>query len=764
MSEAAATDRVSKSTFQSGGSEMRDAALAYAARGWCVFPLVAGNKQPATRRGFEDATADATQIREWWKPGKRYNIGIRTGEQSGLVVIDIDGPEGQDEWQRLSEHQEPFETLTGCTGGGGRHLLFKWPGITINNSPISESIHVRADGGYIVGPPSVHPDGPRYTWQDESAPVADLPIWLLELLINGRGKQPVAPAAERESTPQPATSGASNARCRAYALGAMRSAAAIVRAAKNGTRNLTLNRQAFEVARFVRVSYLTYAELEAAMRSAAQSAGLGEAEIAKTLNSAIPDGIANCRLPTEPPETFRTDDDNEQQPAGDKQDDSALLRFDPDDSGNADAIRYVCGDRYLFNDAYGWMRWTDTHFDADGAEAALIEDAKGVLRRRRVAAVKDGKSEAIVKIAAPSARHVRDALGMFKSMRYEPVKNFDTELHLLNVANGVLDLRRGEIVAHETSQRFTYCLSVDYDRRANAGAFMGFLQSAVGGGPEVVSWLQSWLGYCLTGNTNLEQLLYIHGPTRSGKGTLTETLLALMGKTARSVDFASFTAKREADTQNFDLAPLKAARLVIASESNQGAELNAAKIKGVTGGDEVTCAFKHRDVFTYRPQFKVMLVSNHPLNVDVDDDAAWTRVRVVEFPHSHAGSEDYSLKARMRSPEVLQGVLAWLVQGSMRYYAAGAKGIPTPQAVMAATKSQRDALDYVQQWLDARTMRAESVITPTGKLWKDYEGWCKDNGTTPRHITRFSKSLTRKGLKLDKYSGIRSVFGLGLQT
>lgn len=445
-------------------------------------------------------------------------------------------------------------------------------------------------------------------------------------------------------------------------------------------------------------------------------------------------------------------------------DNSRLLDFDADDSGNAAALRYVLGDGYLVNDAYGWLHWTGTHFDTDGAESALIEDTKAVLIRRRKAALSDRKHEPIVKAAMPSARHVRDAIAMFKPTQYETVQAFDKEPHLVNVVNGVLDLRSGTIVAHETSQRFTYALATDYDPQADAGIFTGFLKGAAGGGDEVVNWLQAWLGYCLTGDTNLEQLLYIHGPTRSGKGTLTETLLALMDRTARSVDFTSFTAKREADTQNFDLAPLKAARLVIASESKQGAELNTAKIKGMTGGDEVTCAFKHRDMFTYRPQFKVMLVSNHPLNIDVDDDAAWNRVRVVAFPNSHAGSEDYSLKARMRSPEVLRGVLAWLTQGAMRYYAAGQAGITTPAAVLAATKAQRDALDYVQQWLDARTIQVPSAITPTGVLWKDYEGWCKDNGAKVRYINQFSNALKRKGVEIDRTNSKRVAMGIGLQS
>jgi putative DNA primase/helicase len=182
---------------------------------------------------------------------------------------------------------------------------------------------------------------------------------------------------------------------------------------------------------------------------------------------------------------------------------------------------------------------------------------------------------------------------------------------------------------------------------------------------------------------------------------LTETLLALMGGLAKTADFASFT-KRD-DYQNFDLAGLRNARLVVAGEGMRANELNAAKIKLLTGGDEVSCAHKHRDIFTYRPQYKLVLVSNHKLNVDVDDDAAWARVRVVEFPNSHLGEEDIGLKRRMRQPENLRGVLAWLVQGARTFYEYLARGqaIPTPSIVQAATREHREALDFVGQWIGA---------------------------------------------------------------
>ena len=438
-------------------------------------------------------------------------------------------------------------------------------------------------------------------------------------------------------------------------------------------------------------------------------------------------------------------------------DDAALLEFDADDAGNGDALAWALGDSYLVNDAFGWMRWTGTHYDTEGAESALKAATVDVLRRRRIAAARSGKHEHIVKASVPSSRHVRDAIERLRAVRYVPVGEFDRAGHLLNVSNGVLDLRTGQLVAHETSNRFTYCVRTDYDPQADTTELLNYLRGAVGGGEAVIEWLQSWLGYGVTGETNLEQLLYIYGPTRSGKGTLTESLIALLGRIARSVDFTSFTAKRDADTQNFDLAPLKSARLIVAGEGTRQAELNASKIKQITGGDDITCAFKHRDVFTYRPQFKIVLVSNHPLNVDVDDSAAWARVRVVEFPHSHVGSEDYSLKARMKSPENLRALLVWLAEGARRYYAAGARGIVTPDAVRATTQAHRDALDFIGQWITARVIRAPDSETTSGALWRDYAKWCEENGASPKHAGRFRQALAARGFEFRDTNAARGV-------
>lgn len=151
---------------------MRQYALAYAKMGMAVFPLIPKNKKPVTANGFHDATTDPAQIEKWWGANPNYNIGIATGQMSGgLVVIDLDiddekgkyGNETLREWE--IEHGQLPDTCRTITGRGGYHLLYyvnKEVSCSINTDM---AVDIRGDGGYFIAPPSVHPNGHEYEWE-----------------------------------------------------------------------------------------------------------------------------------------------------------------------------------------------------------------------------------------------------------------------------------------------------------------------------------------------------------------------------------------------------------------------------------------------------------------------------------------------------------------------------------------------------------------------------------------------------------------------
>jgi hypothetical protein len=163
------------------------AALSYAARGWPVFPVRPGDKRPLTPNGVKDATTDETIIRQWWRRWPDANVGIATGQASGIGVLDIDPRNGGDESLRdLEARYGPLpETVTALTGGGGAHYYFAVPpGIVVRTRKIALGLDLKGDGGYVVAPPSIHPSGRAYQWEvgrsPDDLPLTPLPGWLLE--------------------------------------------------------------------------------------------------------------------------------------------------------------------------------------------------------------------------------------------------------------------------------------------------------------------------------------------------------------------------------------------------------------------------------------------------------------------------------------------------------------------------------------------------------------------------------------------------------
>jgi phage/plasmid-associated DNA primase len=236
-----------------------------------------------------------------------------------------------------------------------------------------------------------------------------------------------------------------------------------------------------------------------------------------------------------------------------------------------------------------------------------------------------------------------------------------------------------------------------------------------------------------------------------------ETLLELMPRPlATGVDFESFTAKRDGDSQNFDLADLKPARMVFASESNKYQSLNPAKIKSLTGGDHIRCAKKHRDHFSYRPQFKVWLISNHPVRADADDNALWHRVQVLPFPTSHADNEDTTLKARLRTPEALERVLAWALAGAMGWYAL--KRLKPPVTVTKATAEQRREQDHVALWIEDRCTLDPQKWTASSVLLASFNAWREGQGSKPARANDLASALVKR-FECESHKGTHGVRG-----
>ncbi len=169
---------------------MLEGALRLARIGFAVFPLHPRSKHPMFESWPEIATTDEAQVERWWKQTPDANVGIATGRKSRVFAMDIDPRHAGDiTFDLLVAKQGKFaETLQQITGTGGWHLFFRYPNIEVRNKVgVFQGIDIRGEGGFVVAPPSVHPDtGKRYEWDGlaelERQPIADAPLWLLEAL------------------------------------------------------------------------------------------------------------------------------------------------------------------------------------------------------------------------------------------------------------------------------------------------------------------------------------------------------------------------------------------------------------------------------------------------------------------------------------------------------------------------------------------------------------------------------------------------------
>jgi Bifunctional DNA primase/polymerase, N-terminal len=278
--------------------DMLAAALAYAARGWCAFPLLERAKEPATRRGFYDATTNPATIKRMFGAGFPYNIGIRTGQASQLIVLDGDDEEGVANLRRLhAEHGQLWPTLASRTARGP-HLWFTTTApVPCSNSRIAEHVDVRGDGGYAVAPPSVHPSGAVYQWINDLPP-APAPDWLIELAQ----RRPIPAPPQSSAYPSyPATTNrsltaicASSAR---YGRTALEREIEALTLASSGHRNATLNLVSFKLHQLVAGEELHGDEVFRRLLAAAKANGLIDEDGPYKVEATIKSGARGLNFP-----------------------------------------------------------------------------------------------------------------------------------------------------------------------------------------------------------------------------------------------------------------------------------------------------------------------------------------------------------------------------------------------------------------------------------------------------------------------------------
>lgn len=379
-----------------------------------------------------------------------------------------------------------------------------------------------------------------------------------------------------------------------------------------------------------------------------------------------------------------------------------------------------------------WYEWDSVRWRPDRVDRGF-HYAREIGRR-----MGDGKRQMCkASVASGAERFCRSDPDLAVTSEY-----WDQDLWLLGTPGGVVDLRTGELVPSDPSYRITK-LAGATPAPGEPRRWLAFLDDATGGDAEIIQFLQQWCGYLLTGDTREHTLVFVHGGGGNGKTVFLNTVAKIAGDYALTAAMETFTASR-GERHSTEVAMLKGARLVTASETEEGRAWAEARIKQMTGADPITARFMRRDNFTYIPQFKLMIVGNHAPVLHNVDEAMRRRFRIVPFDRKPA-RPDRQLEDKLR--EEWPQILAWMIAGCLHWQD---EGLCYPKAMRAVTEAYFDAQDVLGQWItDECEMGGFEQV---GKLFESWKAYAKAGAEEAGSARAFTGALQKRGFVKDRDS------------
>lgn len=318
---------------------------------------------------------------------------------------------------------------------------------------------------------------------------------------------------------------------------------------------------------------------------------------------------------------------------------------------------------------------------------------------------------------------------------------FDQDPHLFNCENGTVDLRTGVIRDHSCEDYITKISPVVYDQNAKADRLERFLSEVFNGDVETIKFVHRAVGYSLTGLTSEQCFFLLHGSGSNGKSVFAKVLMTLMDSYGAHTAAEALMVKKFDGSATPEVAKLRGARFVSASETEDGNRLAEAKIKQLTGGDPVTCRFLNENPFTYVPAYKIWLATNHKPKVSGTDYAIWRRVKLIPFNVRFEGDQkDPNLEAKLLAE--MPGILAWAVRGAVEWHR---QGLGNCKAVEAATEEYRGESDSLALFLADECATGGVYKAKASELRETYEAWCRDLGETALNARGFGKAMRERG-------------------
>jgi putative DNA primase/helicase len=405
------------------------------------------------------------------------------------------------------------------------------------------------------------------------------------------------------------------------------------------------------------------------------------------------------------------------------------------DTGNAERFAAMNGDKLRYCvESSRWFFWDGCRWDGQSgnekaAQAAIltvrsiVKDADDVLSKA------DREKIISWSLSCESQHRLNAMLALSKNLN--PIvchfKDFDRDDYSLNCLNGTIDLKTGIIRDHDPADMITKLCPVKYDPYAQSDSWEVFLDISTEKNKELQDFLQTSIGYALTGDTKEEKMFFIHGPTATGKSSFLEAIKSVFGDYAMTTDFETFIQRKQVGGVRNDIARLAGTRFVLSIEVDEGKELAEGLIKILTGGDTVSARFLYQESFEFVPRCKLWLAANHAPRVSDRDDAIWRRILRVPFIHTvPEGERDPAIKATLRDTAISgPAILAWAVKGCLRWQKDGLK---VPDIIRECTEEYRTENDPLKDFFETECQFSPEMFTTVFSMRQHYEAWARNTG------------------------------------
>jgi putative DNA primase/helicase len=668
-----------------------------------IIPINYMDKKPTIIwKEYQTRKPTNGELKEWFgNPSQPKNIAIVTGKISKLVVLDVDSEEA---FRKIKEQFEIPKTLI-TTTGKGYHLYFcyDYQENLSNKTGIMPSVDIRAEGGYVVAPPSIHQTGRQYEFM-ENWQIAKLPDWLFKLAKD-----------KPEGLPQPNNfKNLENTNVDNLPI------------IPEGERNDELTKYAgYFLGR--NCNYEEALKKLQAINQAKCQPPLSEKEV-ETIVKSIYERERN-KIKTE---LEKLENEN------------LTEVYNAKLFASMYENQLVYCEKFKSFFSYEFGKWQEATLPSVTKKAVDV-----VKYFYKLASTVDEEQERkrLIRhgLKNETRRALRDIVELAKGYLEVNPNEFDKDNYKINLLNGTYDLQTQEFYQHKPEDFFTKQMNVKYNPEAKPKLWLDFLNTIFNNNQELIEYIQKALGYSLSGDVGEDCFFLLHGTGANGKTTFLNTIKTIWNDYAKKIQPETLLQRANNQPTN-DIARLNKARLAIASEMPDGGRLNENKIKELTGRDTIIARMLYQEFFEFEPTAKFWIATNYKPTVKDDTNGFWRRMRLIPFEVTIKNPEENYEERLLQEKE---GILNWILEGYIKW---SEKGLGMPKVVEEATNGYREQEDILADFFSEKCDFSDvEAITATKELYEAYCKWSEANNIPKINIRAFGRRLESRNLKPTKF-------------